>query len=157
MNSKTLNRIKFISSNALRQILTSVVAVAIPFMVIKFSSKEIWGEFVSLLLYTLFVSQIINWGSKEYLLRIFSETPSKIKDNFSSNFFTRFPLVLFFSIVAFFLFKIEYGIFIFLWLLGRFLIHSIEPNPQFVGLTCTNWELDGRNETHGLLVYHYTI
>jgi hypothetical protein len=126
VNLKTLNRVKLISSNTIRQILTSVFAVAIPFMVIKFFSKEIWGEFVSILLYTLFVTQIINWGNKEYLLRIFSETPSKIKSNFSTNFFTRLPLFFIFSIVGFFLFKIEYGIFIFLWLLGRFLIHSYE-------------------------------
>jgi O-antigen/teichoic acid export membrane protein len=98
----------------------------IPFLVIYYSEKEIWGEFVSILLFTLITTQFINWGNKEYLLRTFSETPSRIKNTFSSNLATRFPLVILFSIIAFFYFKLDYGIFIFLWLLGRFLIHSFE-------------------------------
>ncbi len=123
---KTLNRIKFISSNALRQILVSVFGMIIPFMVIQYSSKEIWGEFVSILLYTLFAIQIINWGNKEYLLRKFSLEPNKIIFCFSKNIFTRLPLLLFFSVVGFFYFQLEYGIFIFLWLFGRLCIHSTE-------------------------------
>lgn len=95
-------------------------------MVIQHSSKEIWGEFVSLLLYALLATQIINWGNKEYLLRKFSETPSKIKDDFSSILLTRLPLVLLFSILGFFLFKIEFGNYLFIWIFGRFLIHSYE-------------------------------
>lgn len=126
MTTKNLHRIGFISSNALRQILVSAIGVVIPFMVIQHSSKEIWGEFVSLLLYSLLVTQIINWGNKEYLLRKFSETPSKIKDNFSSILLTRLPLVVLFSIIGFFLFEIEFGCYLSLWIFGRFLIHSYE-------------------------------
>ena len=126
MNSKNLNRIGFISSNALRQILVSVFAMVIPFLVIHYASKEIWGEFVSFLLYSLVVSQIINWGNKEYLLRTFSVTPSKIKENFSTVFVTRLPLVFLFSVIGFFCFSLDLAIYTFLWILGRFLIHSYE-------------------------------
>lgn len=126
MTTKNLHRIGFISSNAVRQILVSAIGVVIPFMVIQHSSKEIWGEFVSLLLYSLLVTQIINWGNKEYLLRKFSETPSKIKDNFSSILLTRLPLVFLFSLIGFLLFKIEFGLYLTLWIFGRFLIHSYE-------------------------------
>lgn len=126
MKSKSLNRIGFISSNALRQILVSAIGMVIPFMVILNSSKEIWGEFVSLLLYSLAATQIINWGNKEYLLRKFSETPSKINDNFSSVFLTRLPLVLLLSLIGFFFNGIEFGFYLSIWILGRFLIHSYE-------------------------------
>lgn len=126
MTSKNLHRIGFISSNAVRQILVSAIGVVIPFMVIQHSSKEIWGEFVSLLLYSLLVTQIINWGNKEYLLRKFSETPSTIKDTFSSILITRFPIVLLFSLIGFFLFKMEFGLYLAFWIFGRFLIHSYE-------------------------------
>ena len=98
----------------------------IPFMVIRFSSKEIWGEFVSILLFTLIAIQIINWGNKEYLLRKFSQEPNKIIFAFSKNIFTRLPLLLVFAVAGFFYFQLEYGIFIFLWLLGRYCIHSTE-------------------------------
>lgn len=126
MTTKNLHRIGFISSNAARQLLVSAIGVAIPFMVIQYSSKEIWGEFVSLLLYSLLAAQIINWGNKEYLLRKFSETPSAISADFSSVLLTRSPLVLLFSLVGFFLFGIESGSYLFIWILGRFLIHSYE-------------------------------
>ncbi|MGV3698195.1 hypothetical protein [Flavobacterium sp.] len=126
MTTKNLHRIGFISSNAARQLLVSAIGVAIPFMVIQYSSKEIWGEFVSLLLYSLLASQIINWGNKEYLLRKFSETPSAISADFSSVLLTRSPLVLLFSLVGFFLFGIESGSYLFIWIFGRFLIHSYE-------------------------------
>ena len=126
MNLRNLNKIKFISINALRQVLIAVFAMLIPFLIIFFSKKEIWGEFVSVLLFTLIATQFINWGNKEYLLRTFSETPSELKSTFSSNFITRFPLVILFSVIAFFYFKTDFGIYIFLWLLGRFLIHSVE-------------------------------
>jgi hypothetical protein len=126
LTTKNLNRIGFISSNAVRQILVSAIGIVIPFMVIQYSSKEVWGEFVSLLLYSLLATQIINWGNKEYLLRKFSETPNKIKTDFSSILLTRFPLVLLFSLIGFFLFKIEFGCYLSIWILGRFLIHSYE-------------------------------
>lgn len=126
MKSKSINRIGFISANALRQILISAFGLIIPFMVIHNSTKEIWGEFVSFLLYSLLVIQIINWGNKEYLLRKFSETPNKIKHNFSTIFVSRFPLVILFSIIGFIFFKIEFSIYIFIWILGRYLIHSYD-------------------------------
>ena len=98
----------------------------IPFLVIYYSEKEIWGKFVSVLLFSLIATQFINWGNKEYLLRNFSETPSEIKNTFSSNLVTRLPLVFLFSIIGFFYFKLDYGGLILIWLFGRFLIHSFE-------------------------------
>lgn len=98
----------------------------VPFLVIYYSKKEIWGEFVSILLFTLIATQFINWGNKEYLLRVFSKIPSEIKNTISSNLVTRFPLVILFSTIGFFYFKLDFGFYIFLWLLGRFLIHSFE-------------------------------
>jgi hypothetical protein len=126
MNIKNLNRIGFISSNALRQIVVSAIGMVIPFMVIHHSSKEVWGEFVSLLLYSLLATQIINWGNKEYLLRKFSETPSKINTDFSSILLTRLPLVLLFLLVGIFFFEVEFVSYLSVWLFGRFLIHSYE-------------------------------
>lgn len=100
--------------------------MVIPFIVIHYSAKEIWGEFVSFLLYTLLVTQISNWGNKEYLLRKFSETPNKIKQDFSTVFVSRIPLIILFVIAGFFFFPIRFGFYIFTWILGRFLIHSFE-------------------------------
>jgi len=126
MKTKTLFRIGLITGNTLRQTMVSIFSMAIPFIVITNSSKELWGTFVSLLLFSLFAMQIINWGSKEYLLRRFSVSPSTISGDYSRILFTRFYLVLVFVLFGLFVFPPTYGFFILLWLSGRFFYHSVE-------------------------------
>lgn len=100
--------------------------MVIPFLVIHFSSKEIWGEFVAIFLYCLLTLQIINWGNKEYLLRKFSENPKAISVHFSQNMATRFPLVILFFGIGLFLFPSSFGFWILIWLLGRYFTHGTE-------------------------------
>lgn len=127
MKSKTFIRLQVMSSNVLRQVLVSLFGMLVPFIAIHFYSKEIWVGFVPMLTYILFVMVLINWGNKEYLLRYFSTHPGKIEKSFSSSLATRFPSVLLFSCLALFVFQIDYGFYIFLWLLGRYFTHSVEP------------------------------
>jgi O-antigen/teichoic acid export membrane protein len=126
LKNKSLKRLGLITNNTLRQILISVFSMVIPFLVIHFSSKEIWGSFVAVYLYCLLVLQIINWGNKEYLLRKFSKNPREISLHFSENMATRFPLVILFFGIGLFLFPISFGLWILIWLLGRYFIHSTE-------------------------------
>lgn len=126
MRTKDRNRIVHISGNTIRQLIVSVFGMAIPFLVIHFSQKEIWGSFVSILLYTLFAVQIINWGNKEYLLRLFSLLPNKIKKNYSRILYTRLPLVFLFTLGSILLFPLSYTFYIFIWTLGRYFNHSTE-------------------------------
>lgn len=100
--------------------------MVIPFLVIHFSSKEIWGSFVAIFLYCLLALQIINWGNKEYLLRKFSENPREISLHFSENMATRFPLVILFFGIGLFLFPISFSVWILIWLLGRYFMHATE-------------------------------
>jgi hypothetical protein len=126
MKSKILHRIGFISDNALRQVIISVSGMVIPFLVICNNSKELWGSFVMLLLFSLLTLQVINWGNKEYLLRQFSLKPNNIANEFSRVLITRLPLVFLFGVVSFFYFSSSFGYFMLLWILGRFLNHSAE-------------------------------
>lgn len=126
MKNKSLKRLGLITNNTLRQILISVFSMVIPFLVIHFSSKEIWGSFVSVFLYCLLVLQIINWGNKEYLLREFSKNPKEISIYLSENMATRFPLVVLFFVIGLFLFPISFSVWILIWLLGRYLMHATE-------------------------------
>ena len=126
MKNKSLKRLGLITNNTLRQILISVFGMVIPFLVIHFSSKEIWGSFVAVFLYCLLALQIINWGNKEYLLREFSKNPKEIGRYLSENTATRFPLVILFSVIALFLFPISFCGWILIWLLGRYFMHAME-------------------------------
>jgi len=100
--------------------------MATPFLVISFSSKIVWGSFVSPLLYTLFATQVINWGNKEYVLRQFSLAPNKMKEQYTKILFSRLPLVFIFAGIALFWYPIPYAFWLFLWLFGRYLYHSAE-------------------------------
>ncbi len=65
--------------------------------------KENWGTIINAQLWVFFVVFILSWGHKEYLLRKYSEVPSKIYYSFFSNFLSRsllFPL----SFILFFFF-----------------------------------------------------
>ncbi|SDJ23037.1 MATE family efflux transporter [Flavobacterium noncentrifugens] len=126
LKTKTINRIGFITGNAFRQVLIAVFGMTVPFVVIHNSSKIIWGSFVPLLLFSLLAAQIINWGNKEYLLRIFSKTPGKINVAYSQNLVARLPILIFFSILTCFYFPVSFGIWISLWLSGRYLQQSTE-------------------------------
>jgi hypothetical protein len=126
LKTKTLHRASFITHNALRQLLVSLYGMAIPFIVIRYVSKEIWGTFVSPLLFCLLALQIINWGNKEYLLRQFSVEPSAMARHLSANATTRFFPALVLGSIALLYFPLVSGVFIFLWIIGRFLSHSTE-------------------------------
>lgn len=106
--------------------MVSVFSMVIPFLVIKFYSKELWGSFVSLLLFNLLALQVINWGNKEYLLRQFSLKPASIHNDYSRIIATRLPLVFIFTALSLWYFPPAYSFFIWLWILGRFLNHSVE-------------------------------
>lgn len=127
MKTKILHRAGSITGNAMRQIMVSVFSMAVPFIVIHYSSKQTWGEFVSPLLFSLLALQIINWGNKEFLLRGFSLEPNTIPRAYSTNLLTRLPLVFAFGLIALLLFEWHFSVWIFVWLLGRFLNHSAEP------------------------------
>lgn len=126
MNSKAMQRIGTISSNALRQVLVSLYNIAFPFLALHFATKEIWGGFVNLLLFSLLVLQIVSWGSKEYQIRQFSQTPGAIAKNYSEVLATRWIWVLVFSAAAFIWFPIWQSVFLILWIVGRYLAQSTE-------------------------------
>lgn len=126
LNLSVLRKIKAIGLNTVRQVLTSVFSITIPFIVISYSKEEVWGEFVTYLLFVLIISQLINFGNKEFLLRTFSKKPNKIINTFTSVFFTRLPLTLILSAIGFLFFDAWLIGYIFIWSLGQFLSHSFE-------------------------------
>ena len=131
ITAKNRSRLLSISANTSRQLTVAAINMAIPLWVVWMSSKEIWGAFVSLLLFVLIAQQVVNWGNKEYLVREFSQSPARIAKEHSAILTTRFPLVLLFTAMAAIWFPMEYIGYIFLWLAGRFLTQSCEALVVF--------------------------
>lgn len=65
--------------------------------------KENWGTLINIQLWVFLIVFILSWGHKEYLLRKYSEMPSKIYYSFFSNFLSR-SILLPLSFILFFFF-----------------------------------------------------
>lgn len=80
-----------------RTLLPAVTGMLLSWMVIHRFSPGIWGSIVSHTLWVYVLSAIANWGSRDFLLRSFSETPANISPLFTSSILIRlllFPLWL---------------------------------------------------------------
>jgi len=56
---------------------------------IKYLGKENWGNFIYILIWIYFVAFVANYGNKDFLLKKYSQSPSKIEASFFSAFFSR--------------------------------------------------------------------
>ena len=126
MNLIKKSKISLLSTNVIRQVLIAAFGLVIPFLVVDFCSKNLWGSFVSIWLYVLFAIQISNWGNKDYLLRKFSKSPSQLKVEFSSILLLRIPILILFIIASFIFFESEICLYLIPWLVGRYFFHSYE-------------------------------
>ncbi|MDI9255839.1 MATE family efflux transporter [Flavobacterium sedimenticola] len=111
---------------AFRQMVSTAFNVLLPFVVIHFAEKQIWGEFVSILLFILMASACNNFGHKEYLLRQFSAEPGKIRRYFTQNLYSRVPILLLSVACTLLLFPVPQAFFISLSLIGLFVSQSFE-------------------------------
>lgn len=100
-----MNKLFKIILNIARSIAVPIFNFLIAIIAVKYLGKENWGNFIQILLWIYFVAFISNFGNKDYLLRKYSENPSRIYTNFSVAFVTRsifllssLLLILFFSV-----------------------------------------------------------
>ncbi len=125
--SKLLTRAKTVSLYGFGQSIPMVAQLIISLLIIKKHSVELWGEYVTLLLWVNFIVIFSYFGNKSYLLKRFSEQPSKIYTTWLSNFSTRFIVLLLIGIFAFFIPLFEpHRTFILGWLFLLFYNQSFE-------------------------------
>jgi len=91
---KLKKRLSLVLINSGRNIVPLALNSLISFLVIKFSSFSVWGELVSYIIIINLCTQLVGWGSKQYLLREFSLDNSKVSTNWSENVKARVPLLI---------------------------------------------------------------
>ena len=64
--------------NALRYGIGPLGGLIVPWIVISHSSVELWGEVVMLLILVQVAAHIIQWGSKDILLRAYAREPDRV-------------------------------------------------------------------------------
>jgi hypothetical protein len=125
-NPKFLKRFFLIITNALKQISAQFINIFISVLIINQYSKALWGNFTSFLIYTSVLSIITSWGNKEYLLRAFSKTPSKINELFYNVLHVRWILLLLGVIITLCIYETETAIYLSIWLISLFISQSLE-------------------------------
>lgn len=104
-----MNRIRKIITVVSRSFSTSLFSFLISFVGIYSYGKTIWGEFIQLFTWILLIAFLTSFGNKDYLLRKYSNKPSKIALYYSNNVVSRM-LLLIISIVLFFFFPFHIAI-----------------------------------------------
>jgi len=73
---------------------------------VKIFGKTDWASLINVMLWVLFITFMLGWGNRDYLLRKYSEAPAKMYHAFFSNFLSR-CLLLPFSLLLFLFFPTE--------------------------------------------------
>ena len=100
LNRKLRQRLVLVIANSANILLVPVVNIAVSLLVIRLASAELWGAFVSILIWINLANHIIHWGSKEYLLREFSRRPGSIGEAWQSNLLSRAGLYALFVLAV---------------------------------------------------------
>ncbi len=127
-NSKYKERLKNILLNGINAGITPIFSLVISLVVVRTYGPLLWGDFVQILLWLNVGAHLASFGSKEFLLRKFSNEPSQTSELFRSSIKARFPLVIAIALgfVALPYFGLDRSLWMFLWLFFRFIYQSYD-------------------------------
>ena len=99
-NTKVRRRALIVIANALNNLALPLISPLFSFLVIRFASVELWGEFVRVLIVAQLAAHVAGWGNKDYLLREFSLNPARIPQSWQTSLITRLALFLAFPVIV---------------------------------------------------------
>jgi O-antigen/teichoic acid export membrane protein len=91
---KGTRRAGTVLQSAAHQLMQPFLNIVISALVIRQTSEAVWGEFIAVLIIVQLAAHIAAWGSRDYLLRAFSEAPKQIRAQWQSSLLTRGLLVV---------------------------------------------------------------
>lgn len=116
-----------IGINAIRTFILPFTLFVVSYFVVNYYTKELWGEFVTSLLLVNLIVHFLQAGSKDYLIRHYSQKPSQISALFYRVLLTRAVFLLPTLIIIVLLQSdLTKAFFIFLWVVGLFIYQSAE-------------------------------
>lgn len=124
---KFFRRITTVLLNSLNNLLLPVFNVIISSLVVRQTSADLWGGFVSVLIVVQLGAHVVYWGNKAYLLREFSFHPNQIKQNWQISLLARMVLfILVCCLLAFSGFTFQRSFLVVLWGFGLVIAQSFE-------------------------------
>ena len=124
---KIISRLKTISLNGINQILGVFSILLLSYIIVKYHSVELWGEYAELLIWSNFFLLFLGFGNHDFLLKSFSTSPSTINQQWINNVLVR-SLLLVPSYILIYFIPVFDGIevLIFLLILLQFLTQSFK-------------------------------
>lgn len=128
LQNRALGRLKVVGAFSIRQLAAPVSALLLSLLVIRLAGPEAWGVFVGPLLFVALGVQVVQWGSREYLLRAFSRNPSDMGRLWQQNFRTRLLLLPPMALLLAWQFgnTLGGGLFVAVWLLSAVVAQSLD-------------------------------
>jgi O-antigen/teichoic acid export membrane protein len=125
------NKISRVAPILLTGINTSIIPLfnlLVSYWVIRYYGTFLWGQFIAYFLWMNIATHIASFGSKEYLLRQFSNDGNHLSEEWSASFNSRLVLLFLFTITIFFFpITIERISYISIWMISKFINQSFEP------------------------------
>jgi O-antigen/teichoic acid export membrane protein len=125
------NRISRVAPILLTGINTSIIPLfnlVVSYWVIRYYGAFLWGQFIAYFLWMNIATHIASFGSKEYLLRQFSNDGNHLSEDWNASFNSRLVLLFLFTITIFFFpITIERISYIAIWMISKFINQSFEP------------------------------
>jgi len=92
--NKIIQRLKTISLFGMSQLLSVFSVLLLSFIIVKYHSVELWGEYAELLIWTNVFLLFLSFGNNDYLLKSFSKLPSNINQKWTNNLLSRSLLLI---------------------------------------------------------------
>ncbi|MFC4721292.1 hypothetical protein ACFO5O_03080 [Geojedonia litorea] len=120
-----MNKLNIIALNIIRSLATPIFNFLITIIGVMALGKYRWGDFVQIILWIYLFVFISNFGNRDFLIRSFSKSPSKIDSLFFTNLSSR-SILLVLSLVFLIIFPLKTALLSVLLGLSIFLYQSLE-------------------------------
>jgi len=129
LKRKDIKRSSWIFFSALNNFSPSFFNLLLATILIKKTSFDLWGHYVSFSLFTSLSFFILGFGNKDYLLREFSRAPSDLTKAWQSNFIQRLVFAILLSLLFLLFFSNHFSanaVILVAWVISAFLYKSLD-------------------------------
>ena len=131
-NSKNAIRIFNVFGNAMSMFLPSAANIITSAIIIRMLVPEWWGQITEMQLYMYIAAQFCAWGNKDFLMKVFSENPSKLKNYWMESFSSRLFLLIPVLLLAYIIFpNLSVVFYLSIWIVLRFFTQAFEAPILF--------------------------
>ncbi len=132
LSNKMVKRLQLMLSSLLAQFSVPLAGVLLSVVVVRLMSESFWGAYVAHLLILHLALAVINWGSKDFLVKKFSEEPGSISRHLAHSLLGKglVALPVLFLLAAIPLEPLHKGLLL-AWIVARMGWQAFEPLNTF--------------------------